>query len=78
MTFVPGYGETPVSDDDLVALHPDLCEALGDDVTKARVRPPPRRERPGGLRRGPRRLTLRVRPVTVLDVVERSIEWSRT
>ena len=37
MALTPGYGETPVSDDDLIALQPELRAALGDEITKATI-----------------------------------------
>lgn len=37
MSLTPGYGETPVSDDELDALLPAVRELLGEPVTKAAV-----------------------------------------
>jgi fido (protein-threonine AMPylation protein) len=37
MSFAPGYGETPVPDDELDALLPSARELLGEPVTKAAV-----------------------------------------
>src|SRR5690606_10373497 len=37
MTFAPGYGETPVSEDHAVSLLPAVFEALGDHPSKAAV-----------------------------------------
>lgn len=37
MAFTPGYGETPVPDDDLDYLLPEVREALGESVSKAAI-----------------------------------------
>ncbi|WP_022884987.1 Fic family protein [Glaciibacter superstes] len=37
MPFAPGYGETPVPDDELGALLPAVREVLGEPLTKATV-----------------------------------------
>jgi fido (protein-threonine AMPylation protein) len=37
MPLIPGYGETPVSDDDLQALLPALRSTLGEPVSKAAI-----------------------------------------
>jgi fido (protein-threonine AMPylation protein) len=37
MSLTPGYGETPVPDDDLDSLHPRIRDSLGEPVSKAAV-----------------------------------------
>lgn len=37
MSFTPGYGETPVPDDDLDVLHQHVRDSLGESITKATV-----------------------------------------
>jgi fido (protein-threonine AMPylation protein) len=37
MSLTPGYGETPVPDDDLDSLHPHIRDSLGESVSKAAV-----------------------------------------
>lgn len=37
MSLTPGYGETPVPDDELTALLPAVRELLGESITKAAV-----------------------------------------
>lgn len=37
MSLAPGYGETPVSDDELEWLLPEVRRLLGEPVTKAAV-----------------------------------------
>lgn len=37
MTFAPGYGETPVPDDELDALLPEVRSLLSESITKAAV-----------------------------------------
>ena len=37
MSLTPGYGETPVSDDELDALLPDARELVGEPVTKSAI-----------------------------------------
>ncbi len=37
MTFAPGYGETPVPEDDAASLLPTVREALGNQLVKAAV-----------------------------------------
>jgi fido (protein-threonine AMPylation protein) len=37
MSLTPGYGETPLPDDELVALLPDVVQILGEPVTRAAV-----------------------------------------
>lgn len=37
MPLTPGYGETPISDDELVGLVPGIRKALGEPVSKAAV-----------------------------------------
>jgi hypothetical protein len=37
MSLTPGYGETPLPDDELVALLPDVVQTLGEPVTRAAV-----------------------------------------
>jgi fido (protein-threonine AMPylation protein) len=37
MPLTPGYGETPLPDDELVALLPDVVLMLGEPVTRAAV-----------------------------------------
>lgn len=37
MALAPGYGETPVPDEDLDALLPDVLEVLGEPISKAAV-----------------------------------------
>jgi fido (protein-threonine AMPylation protein) len=37
MTLAPGYGETPVPDDELAWLLPDIRDLLGEPVTKAAI-----------------------------------------
>jgi fido (protein-threonine AMPylation protein) len=37
MTFDPGYGETPLPDDELEWLRPEAREALGEPVSKAAI-----------------------------------------
>ncbi len=37
MSLTPGYGETPLADDELVALLPDVVQILGEPVTRAAV-----------------------------------------
>jgi hypothetical protein len=37
MSLTPGYGETPVPDDELAALLADAVHTLGEPVTRAAV-----------------------------------------
>ena len=37
MPLTPGYGETPLPDDELAALLPDIVLMLGEPVTRAAV-----------------------------------------
>lgn len=37
MWLTPGYGETPLPEDELVALLPDVVVILGEPVTRAAV-----------------------------------------
>lgn len=37
MTFTPGYGETPITDEEAEALLPSVREALGEPIRKADV-----------------------------------------
>ena len=37
MSLTPGYGGTPLPDDELVALLPDVVQILGEPVTRAAV-----------------------------------------
>lgn len=37
MTFTPGYGETPVTDEEAEALLPEVREALGEPIRKSDV-----------------------------------------
>lgn len=37
MTLTPGYGETPVSDDELASLLPSIRDLLGEPISKAVV-----------------------------------------
>lgn len=37
MPLTPGYGETPVSDDDLDSLQPSIRDLLGEPVSKAAI-----------------------------------------
>jgi fido (protein-threonine AMPylation protein) len=37
MSLMPGYGETPLPDDELAALLPDILQILGEPVTRAAV-----------------------------------------
>jgi fido (protein-threonine AMPylation protein) len=37
MSLTPGYGETPLPDDELAALLPDVVQILGEPVTRAAV-----------------------------------------
>ena len=34
MSLTPGYGETPLPDDELAALLPDVVQILGEPVTR--------------------------------------------
>lgn len=37
MTFTPGYGETPITDEEAEALLPEVRETLGEPISKADV-----------------------------------------
>ena len=37
MSLTPGYGETPLPDDELASLLPDVVRILGEPVTRAAV-----------------------------------------
>jgi hypothetical protein len=37
MSLTPGYGEAPLSDDELAALLPDVVHILGEPVTRVAV-----------------------------------------
>ena len=37
MSLTPGYGETPLPDDELGSLLPDVVRILGEPVTRAAV-----------------------------------------
>jgi hypothetical protein len=37
MSLTPGYGGTPLPDDELAALLPDIVQILGEPVTRAAV-----------------------------------------
>ncbi len=37
MSLAPGYGETPIHDDEFDALQPSVRQVLGDPITKAAV-----------------------------------------